>query len=287
MRRHELTDEKWEIIKPLLPIRRTKVGRPSSDYRMMLNAIFWLLRTGVPWRDLPVRFGPWRTVYGYFQKWRDDGTFQRILEALQIRLDRKGQIDWNLFCIDASSIRATRAAAGASKESTIRYPYEPADHGLGRSRGGFGSKIHLVTDGSGLPLAVETTAGQCHESKYFESVLDRIAIAQPIGRPRKRPSSLAGDKGYSCRRIRIGLRSHRIKAVIAQRSDQRQQHKGRPLKFDKELYRARNVIERCVGWLKEYRRICTRFEKLAISFVAMLQLAMIDRYLRIEFSNRA
>jgi len=116
--------------------------------------------------------------------------------------------------------------------------------------------------------------------------MDGIAIPQPVGRPRKRPKRLAGDKGYSYPRVRQWLRALGIEAVIPQRSDQRAHHHGRPLKFDKQAYRRRGIIERCVGWLKECRRIGTRFEKLAINFLAMLKLAMIQRYLIVAFSNR-
>ncbi len=130
------------------------------------------------------------------------------------------------------------------------------------------------------------TAGQRHESTRFESVMDAVRIPQSTGRPRKRPGAVAGDKGYSYPRIREWLRRHGIRAVIPQRSDQRGRHRGRPLSFDKETYRRRNVIERCVGWLKECRRIGTRFEKLAVNFLAMLKLAMIGRYLR-RLSDRA
>jgi transposase len=82
----------------------------------MLNGVLWILRTGAPWRDLPERYGPWQTVYEYFNAWRADGTYDRILEALQIRLDREGKIEWDLFCIDGTAVRASRAAAGASKK---------------------------------------------------------------------------------------------------------------------------------------------------------------------------
>ncbi len=75
----------------------------------MWNAIFWILKTGAPWRDLPERFGPWQTVYEHFSNWRREGTFQRILEALQIRLDREGKIDWDLWCVDGTQIRAALA----------------------------------------------------------------------------------------------------------------------------------------------------------------------------------
>ena len=169
------------------------------------------------------------------------------------------------------------------KKSLRKYCDEPEDHALGRSKGGFGSKFHLVTDGAGLPLAVEVTAGQQHESTQVETVLDSIGIPQPIGRPRKRPKRLAGDKAYSVRRIRDWLHAHGISPVIPRKSNEKYQNKN----FDKQSYRQRSVIEQCVGWLKECRRIGTRFEKLALSFLAMFKVAIIQRYLRIAFSDRA
>jgi transposase len=117
MKRHEVTDKQWELIQPILPKRTAKTGRPPSDPRLMLNGILWILRTGSPWRDLPERFGPWQTVYEHFAKWRALGAYDRILEALHIRLDADGAIDWDLWCIDGSSVRASRAAAGASKKA--------------------------------------------------------------------------------------------------------------------------------------------------------------------------
>ena len=169
------------------------------------------------------------------------------------------------------------------KKSLRKYRDEPEDHALGRSKGGFGSKFHLVTDGSGVPLAVEVTAGQQHESTQVETVLDSIGIPQPIGRPRKRPKRLAGDKAYSVHRIRDWLHAHGISPVIPRKSNEKYQNNN----FDKESYRRRSVIEQCVGWFKECRRIATRFEKLAVSFLAMFRVAIIQRYLKIAFSDRA
>ena len=113
-----------------------------------------------------------------------------------------------------------------------------------------------------------------------------VAIPQPVGRPRKRPRRLAGDKGYSYPRVRDWLWAHGIKPVIPQRDDQRENHKGRPIAFDKKAYRRRSIIEQTIGWLKECRRVGTRFEKLAINFLAMMKLAMIQRTLKIVFSDR-
>ena len=116
MKRHELTDEQWNLIEPLIPQRKARTGRPPNDRRQMLNGIFWILGTGAPWRDLPERFGPFQSVHRYFSNWRRAGVFAAIVEALQIKLDAKGRIDWELWCVDGASVRASRAAAGAEKK---------------------------------------------------------------------------------------------------------------------------------------------------------------------------
>jgi transposase len=123
--RHAVTDAQWELLKPLLPQRTAKTGRKPVDPRTMLDGMLWILRTGAPWRDLPERFGPWQTVYDYFFHWRADGTFDKMLQALQIRLDRQGRIDWDLWCIDGSSVRAARCAAGAEKKASSATPKNP------------------------------------------------------------------------------------------------------------------------------------------------------------------
>lgn len=123
--RHEVTDSQWKLLGPLITAKSAVTGRPRRDAREMLNGVLWILRTGAPWRDLPERYGPWQTVYEYFKTWRADGTYDRILEALQIRLDRDGNIDWDLFCIDGSNVRASRAAAGASKKASASIPTNP------------------------------------------------------------------------------------------------------------------------------------------------------------------
>ncbi len=116
MKRHELTDAEWAAVEPLIPHRRAKTGRKPRSTREMLSGILWILRTGAPWRDLPERFGPWQTVYDYFGRWRREGVFDRILARLQTRLDAEGYVDWDLWCVDGSNVRAARAAAGADKK---------------------------------------------------------------------------------------------------------------------------------------------------------------------------
>lgn len=161
---------------------------------------------------------------------------------------------------------------------------EPRDHALGRSRGGFTTKIHLVTDGRGLPLAAALSAGQAHESRHAARVLGAVRVPRSgPGRPRRRPTALAGDKGYSYPSVRAWLRRRGIRAVIPERRDQvaRRAHRpGRKPQFDRTAYRRRSAIECTVGALKEARAVATRYEKLAIHYLALVQLSMIRLLVR-------
>ncbi len=119
MHRYELTDAQWEILAPFFPdpCHDNHAGHPWCPHRQIVNAILWHLHTGAPWRDLPERYGPWQTVYERFNRWRQDGTWATVLDALLLRLDKQGLIDRELWLVDASVMRATRAAAGAKKKS--------------------------------------------------------------------------------------------------------------------------------------------------------------------------
>jgi transposase len=114
-KRHELTDEQWERIKPLLPPQKPSTGRPAIDHRRILNGILWILKTGAPWRDMPERYGSWRTVYSRFYRWSKNGVWERIFSALQQRIDAEGGMDWDLHLVDGTVVRAHRPAAGAKK----------------------------------------------------------------------------------------------------------------------------------------------------------------------------
>jgi len=116
--------------------------------------------------------------------------------------------------------------------------------------------------------------------------MDGVAVPQRLGPPRRRPKRLAGDKAFSVRSVRDWRRAHGIRPVIPHKINERAYHDGRT-RFDKEAYKRRAVAEQCVGWLKECRRIGTRFEKLNINFHAMVNLAIIKRYLKVLFSDRA
>lgn len=162
-----------------------------------------------------------------------------------------------------------------------------AGQALGRSRGGLTTKVHLACDGRGLPLAVLVTPGNVNDSTAFNAVLDAVRVPRiGVGRPRRRPDAVIADKAFSSRAIRRTLRRRGIRAVIPERGDQKANRMrrgrvgGRPPAFDRELYEARNVVERCFNRLKQFRAIATRFDKLAARYRAGLHLAALIPWLR-------
>ena len=117
MARHELTDDQWECINHLFG-KPKKTGRPPADRRVIVNAILWMVRAGAPWRDLPVEFGPWQTVYDHFNRWCSDGTLAKVLRSLKRAVSDSDSFDHDLWCIDGTVVRAARCAAGGGKKVT-------------------------------------------------------------------------------------------------------------------------------------------------------------------------
>src|SRR3712207_6831295 len=122
--RHELTDAAWARIEPLLPATGGRGGR-WRDHRQVINAILWQAKTGVPWRDLPERYGPWKTAHERLRKWTADGTWERILAEVIVKDDAVGVVDWT-FSVDSSSVRAHQHAAGARKKGVAASRSKPS-----------------------------------------------------------------------------------------------------------------------------------------------------------------
>lgn len=167
--------------------------------------------------------------------------------------------------------------AGGKKQD----PNEPSDHALGRSRGGFGTKIHIFCDAEGHPLHFHLTAGQVHDSAVLDTMLIGAdeSLCDAEGAPVAWPLKLAGDKGYRASWIDHYLMDLGIVPVIPRKENE--DPNSRPVAFDKRAYRRRSVVECLIGWLTESRRIVTRFEKTAINFGGMVKLAFIHRYFRL------
>ena len=137
---------------------------------------------------------------------------------------------------------------------------------LGRSRGGFSTKIHVLCEGAGLPISVLLTPGQAHESTMLDGLLSSVKIGGKPGAPRQRFDVVSGDKGYDGAAQRTTIREHGSVPMIPHRQRPDGSSPEQTGDFDKQLYKKRNIVERLIGKIKEYRRIATRYDKLAESF---------------------
>ena len=195
--RKDLTDRQWRILEPLLP-RGKRPGRPPKwTRRQLLDGIRWRTRVGAPWRDVPERYGHWQSIYGLFRRWQRAQVWPLIVAKLQAFADAAGLICWTVS-VDSTINRAHQHAAGArhDPDTQVEPPGpEPADHALGRSRGGWTTELHLACEQGRKPLSLVLTAGHRGDSPHFMAVLDGIRVARcGPGRPRTRPDRVLADK---------------------------------------------------------------------------------------------
>src|SRR3954452_18276906 len=222
-------------MEPLMPTV-TGRSRPSTDHRLAVEGMAWKYRTGAPWRDVPERFGKWNSIYQRFNRWAENGTWEKLLAEVQTQADAAGRSTGSCpstprsrVCI--STARPSRGTQGALPNHKNPW-FEPPDHGIGRSRGGLTTKLHVVCDGRGRPLGMMITGGNINDTTMMTAVLEDIRVPRAgKGRPRTRPDRVLAAKGYPSRANRAWLREGGIAATIPERDDQiayRRKKPGRP-----------------------------------------------------------
>ncbi|WP_412076334.1 IS5 family transposase [Streptomyces xanthophaeus] len=275
MGRGDLSDAEWEQLRPFLPVSNGRCGR-RRNHRQVIDGILHRVRTGVQWRDLPERFGPWKTVYERHRLWAADGTWERLLQQATAGPGIKGGLK-----------------SGTPGRDAVAEPGRPLGGGgaggesLGRSRGGFTSKLHLSADGRCRPLSLIVTPGQRADSTQFIPALEKIRVPRVgPGRPRRKPDSLAADKAYSNRPCRDYLRGRGIRHTIPEKVDSQAARLrkgscgGRPPAFDEERNKRRNTVERAINRLKQSRAVATRYDKRGYVFLGTATAAALVIWLR-------
>lgn len=247
--RGRLNDSQWTKIQDVLAVTRIHVRRPPQGrLRRFVDAVLWILRTGAPWRDLPSVLGDWRAIYRRFRRWAKAGTWTRLQRALQLNPTRTATEP--LYFIDSTAARAHQHAAGARDGQRHQ--------ALGRSRGGFSTKIHVIVSQTGQLVARMFTGGECADI----TMAPRVATCVPAG------GMLVGDKGYDSDPFVGWLKARNVKATIPLR---RGRKTVRP--FDKDIYARRQCIERYFARLKQFRRVATRYDKTTESYGAFVDTA--------------
>lgn len=243
LRRHEISDETWEAIKDLLPGREGQRGVAGRDNRLFINAVLWIAKTGAPWRDLPERFGKWNSVFQRFNRLCKAGVFDKIFEELK-------DPDLEILMLDSTVIRAHQHAAGAEGST-------PEAEALGRSRGGFSTKIHVACDGLGKPVKIILTPGQDHDVTQGPALIESSEAEKVLA-----------DKAYDSDEFIAKIKAAEAEAVIPPRGNRKEQRS-----YDKEEYKKRNIVERFINVIKQCRRVATRYEKTARNFLGFVQFA--------------
>ena len=241
-----LTRSQWTRLAPVVSAARR--GPRGGNDRRFFEAVVWVLRTGAPWRDLPSGFGKWSTVYRRFRRWAVAGRWEHLRRSLagNARPDV-------LLLIDSTIVKAHPHAAGARRANGGGQGAQA----LGRSRGGFTSKVHAVVTGDGVLLRYRSTGGQVNDVTQATSLVHGL-----------RGRAVVGDRAYDADDFLARIEAQGMVAAIPSRVNRKV---TRPL--DAAAYARRNVIERLFGRLKEFRRVATRYDKTAASYAASLAVA--------------
>ncbi|WP_446469439.1 IS5 family transposase [Xenorhabdus stockiae] len=249
-RRHDISDRAWDLLEPHLPGRKGAWGSVAEDNRRFINGVFWILRTGAPWRDLHTDYGDWKNTHRRFCRWRDKGIWEKLLEHLV------NDPDFEWLLIDASHIKVHPDAAGA----------QGGNQDMGITKGGFNTKIHLAVDAHGMPVRMVITSGTTADCSQAERLIEGLDAEH-----------LLADRGYDSNAIVEKAEQQGMQVQIPSR-------KNRKIirEYDRELYRLRHLVENAFLYLKRWRGIATRYAKNSASFLAAVQIRCLVLWLNIS-----
>jgi transposase len=239
MKKEYINEAAWCKIFIFLKNQRKIYIKTELKCKKFMEAIFWMARTGAQWREIPEEYGKWNTIFSRFNSWSKKYVWSNFLEFCA------SDPDLEYVMIDATIVRAHACAAGYGDQES---------QGLGRSQGGFTSKIHAKVDALGNPLKIIVTPGQRNDVTQANDLLDGVSDTYVIA-----------DKGYSFEKIRSQIIKQNCEPVIPPRSNA-----VNPWKYDKYIYKERHAIECFFSKIKYFRRVFSRFDKSSRNFAAFL-----------------
>lgn len=224
-------------------MRKSKGGRPPKDDKLMVEAMCYVLRTGIPWRDLSRDFGPWKSVYTRWRRWCRAGLWAWLFKKIA------GRGFGRIRSMDTTCIKVHAHGANPAGGQTAQ--------AMGRTKGGLNTKLAMIVDALGRPIAMRLAPGNRHDLKACEGLWHQL-----------RGGWLVADRAFDSDELRAALAALGILACIPLKARRRKTYH-----FSKKLYAHRHTVENANARLKRFRRIGTRYDKLAETFLGFVMLA--------------
>ena len=224
---------------------RQKARKRISD-RLVISGIFWVIKTGSAWKQLPEFYGKWTTVYSRFKRWSKAGIFEKIFRIFTKRVNKKC-----FAMIDSTFSKAHRTAASMACSDV--------DRNIGRSRGGITTKIHLLCNEYGLPIDFMVTGGEVHDVKLAPDLIARNRMA-----------GLIADKAYGSDEVRSALLKRKLKCCIPAKSNAKNK-----INHDRNTYKKRHRIENMFARIKDLKGLALRTCRCAHTFTSFVSMALI------------
>jgi transposase len=252
----EWTQEQYDRIAHLLPTQR---GNVEIENLTFFRALQYITENGCKWRKLPEHFGKWNSIYRRFRRWIDKGIFDRIEEHLQMQvIDRE---ELTALAMDSSYIKVHPNGMGAPKKK--------GPQSIGKSRGGWTTKIHSVVADVKLPIKRRLSPGSAADDPVGQQLMEEIPKTIRKGK------WLLMDKAYEGDDCRTKAKKCGMRPVVPPKSNRKE-----PWKYSKKLYKRRNMVERNFRFIKEFRRVYTRYDKLDETYNAFIAFANINIFMR-------